>query len=294
MLTFHRIPSVLVPYYLLLRLPTTLTIQEAAKQGTDDTVAKDVLMAGLNEVDGTKRLVFEDLCKLPALTPPTKWKALAATANALNSVQAPWNIHGGTLLGLVRSCSVFDSDLDFVVDREWLQDSENRTRLGGALAEANLSRAWQLGVLTENGGYEEQLVSSEETSLLRMERSRRHDRAGNRTGSVAYKALLQNIALLPSAQVRARYRFLHQLGVSVDLFTVERFEDHYEWNLWVNGTQHTCSSNATGTESYSWLGVDVKVPVPVEDVLTSAYGPDYMTPAPWQWDVGPFINGSCK
>jgi len=218
---------------------------------------------------------LESVCSHPSATPASKWKGLSAMANILNSLNAPWNLHLGALLGLARSCSIFDHDLDFAVEHQWMRD--NHDKVEEAILAAGFTRRpddqWpgaRLGELnTSSGGYEEKFYTSSLTGW---------------TGW--YHKLGQALDSL---------HLLNDEHVPVDLFTIERFQDHFIWNLWTNGTEkHACYSRSTGTKSFSWFGVNVSIPVPVEDVLTSAYGPDFLTPAPWKWDVNPFTVGSCK
>jgi len=200
-------------------------------------------------------------CLHPEPTPPNKWAALSAIVNALNDLQAPYNIHAGTLLGLVRGCNIFDGNIDLVIDGWWLDANHQEAELAFTAA----------GFTSDNGhfgtlgheGYEE---------------SQFHE----------------GLSLLTSRVMRAT-SLIHASGIKVDFFTVQRFFDKYVWGLWLDGgvDYHPCTTRSTGVAVYNWLGLNVSIPVPIEDALTSLYGSDYMTPRSWTWNVEPFTVGSC-
>jgi hypothetical protein len=207
---------------------------------------------------------LDEICRQPLPTPADKWNTMAAFAKVLNEVEAPWNLHGGLLLGLARGCSIFDSDLDFAVDRQWLQ--KHHKEFEDAMLEAGFRKEDVLGDVN-NQGYEEKFKSPD---------------------SLASTFFWESGAL--------NARLVHNTsGVPIDLFAIDRKNDHYEWLLWVSQTEAgKCVTTSTGTQPFSWLGVHVNVPVPVEDALTSAYGPTYMKKASWQWNREPFTIGSCR
>eukprot|EP00929_Paragymnodinium_shiwhaense_P016290 TRINITY_DN124555_c0_g1_i1.p1 TRINITY_DN124555_c0_g1~~TRINITY_DN124555_c0_g1_i1.p1 ORF type:complete len:274 (+),score=36.50 TRINITY_DN124555_c0_g1_i1:67-888(+) len=195
-------------------------------------------------------------CSAPEDSPPKKWEVLKDVVEAFNALNAPYNIEGGTLLGLRRGCNIFDSDIDFAVDGDWL--TENSAEFSAALEARGFSIFVTFGSLSERG-YEEAWHSS----ALQLQ--------GRRTNAV-----------------------LRRGQVKVDIFTVQRFSDHYVWHLWVTERPHPCSVNSTGTAVYNWLGLDVKVPVPVDAALISAFGPNFLIPQGWVWDQDPFYVGSCE
>jgi len=218
-------------------------------------------------------------CSHPGNTPHNKWKAFTAMAKALDSVNAKWNIHGGLVLGLVRSCSIFDNDIDIAVERQWLEEGDHLEQLHAAIQKAGFEKGpmWKgvpgwdyeksaFGKLTPDGGFEEKFVQTE-SSLL-------EDSSSSRGGHMSFRYARENVPL--------------------DLFTIERSDKGYVWDLWMNGQQCKCFTKSTGVETYNWLGVDVRIPVPLQDVLVSAYGEDYIKPRSWKWDREPFTVGSCK
>lgn len=218
-------------------------------------------------------------CRAPAHTPPTKWNAMTTIANILERLKAPWNIHAGLLLGLVRSCSIFDDDIDIAIERQWMQEHHQEPEdaiIAAGFKPVGFNVDAQLNVA--GSGYEEKFDRM--TPKERKWRSRRLDWFANAV------------------------RIIHEEDdTRLDLFTIERHPDRYISRLWVddkfhpgweNAKGHECETKSSGTETFSWLGVDVKVPVPFEDALTSLYGKDCMTPAPWKWDESPFKLGSCK
>ena len=68
------------------------------------------------------------------------WKAMRDFAAAVNSINAPTFIHAGTLLGLVRHCTVFGNDVDFVIERSWY--AENFDKLSSTLKSAGFRFKW--------------------------------------------------------------------------------------------------------------------------------------------------------
>lgn len=205
--------------------------------------------------NGTDHSSFRPPCSDPSDTPSYKWAALEAMVGALNELDAPYNIHGGTLLGLARTCSIFDGDIDFVVEHGWFE--EHHSRASKAFREAGFAMGASFGALGETG----------------------------------YEEAQHHMTLL---QGGSKISLVHERGFKVDLFTIRRFSDKYVWGLWVHGTYHPCSTESTGTSSYDWLGLHIRIPVPVEGALTSLYGSDFMTPQPWTWDIEPFTKGSCQ
>jgi len=208
---------------------------------------------------------LDEICQKPLETNSEKWNTMASFANVLNAVKAPWNIHGGLLLGLRRGCYIFDSDLDFAVERQWLQS--NHAKFEEAMTKAGFNQDSTLGDIDKQG-YEEKFYggSAATASVLQLQAGR------------------QNVRLVQNTS-----------GVPIDIFGIDRFNDHYEWFLWASQSKiGKCITKSTGTKSFSWLGTQVNVPVPVEDVLTSAYGTNFMKKHDWQWDREPFTIGSCR
>jgi len=220
--------------------------------------------------------MLKEVCKKPLPTDPNKWNGLKGMAHVLNLLDAPYNIHGGTVLGLVRSCSIFDSDVDFVVEHSWLKSNLNATV--SALYQAGFSSGAHFGQ-PDKVGYERSFHSAPFYSLLDADGQRSNLKAQFETGLATSGSTIS---------------LFNRAGVKVDLFTIVREPDDYEWGLWIKGGRCPCTTKSTGTVDFSWLGVNVKVPVPLEDVLTSLYGPDYMTPRKWTWNVEPFTIGSCR
>jgi len=254
---------------------------------------------------------LEEVCKNPKPSPKEKWDAMAAMAHALNSLDAPYNIHGGTILGLVRGCYIFDYDIDYAIEHEWLK--KNLDKAVDAIHEGGFLTDLHIFGDVEQRGYERSFMShpAGEGSLL----------SGSSAARGQLKAALEASLPNPSdegslisessaarAQLKAAFEAslhanqtiqLQRNGIKVDLFTMERASDHYTYGLWIDDKDgksrwNPCTLKSTGTAKFSWLGVDVKVPVPLEDALISLYGVNYMTPIPWTWNVEPFTIGSCK
>ena len=70
-----------------------------------------------------------------------------------SALSVPFTLEGGSLLHLVRNCNLGGSDLDFVLQLGWLNDS-NSQRLDSALKSKGLEKVGVHG-LRENLGYEE-------------------------------------------------------------------------------------------------------------------------------------------
>ena len=70
-----------------------------------------------------------------------------------SDLSVPFTLEGGSLLHLARSCSLGGSDLDFVLQLGWLNDS-NSQRLDSALKSKGLEKVGVHG-MRENLGYEE-------------------------------------------------------------------------------------------------------------------------------------------
>jgi len=68
------------------------------------------------------------------------WKAMRDFSLAVEGLDAPIFVHGGTLLGLVRSCTTFGDDLDFIVERKYYAD--NFQRIANALRKAGFRYKW--------------------------------------------------------------------------------------------------------------------------------------------------------
>eukprot|EP00929_Paragymnodinium_shiwhaense_P071580 TRINITY_DN36378_c0_g1_i1.p1 TRINITY_DN36378_c0_g1~~TRINITY_DN36378_c0_g1_i1.p1 ORF type:complete len:279 (+),score=31.12 TRINITY_DN36378_c0_g1_i1:101-937(+) len=215
--------------------------------------------ATLNASDADGRQAYSACpdcpCSSPRATPPLKWSVLQDVVEAFNALEAPYNIHGGTLLGLRRGCNIFDTDIDFVVDGDWL--FKNSLKMSAALKARGFHFFTKFGVKGQLG-YEE-----------------------------AWNSALQ----LQSSSTKAVFQ---KKGIKVDVFTAQRFRDHYIWNLWVKGKRHPCTVKSTGTAVYKWKGLAVRVPVPVDAALASSYGQSFLTPQPWTWNKEPFTVGSCK
>jgi len=239
--------------------------------GGSSTGETKALSADVAKAAAASSSVWPPPCEHPQYTPTFKWTALKAMVDALNGLDAPYNIHGGTLLGLVRSCNIFDSDVDFVLEHEWLEQNYNRAQL--AFHAAGFKLGDTFGYVDEPG-YEEAQVH-----LMQQNNGTALNSAGS---------------FLQARRSLGKRSLIHANGMKVDLFTIERLESSYTWGLWVNGEYHPCSTQSTGTMLYDWLGLEVRVPVPVEAALTSLYGPDFMTARSWTWNVEPFTVGSCE
>ena len=70
-----------------------------------------------------------------------------------SSLSVPFTLEGGSLLHLFRNCNLGDSDLDFVIQLGWLNET-NIQLLHSALKMKGLVKGSVHG-LTENLGYEE-------------------------------------------------------------------------------------------------------------------------------------------
>jgi len=183
----------------------------------------------------------------------------------MNSIGAPAFIHGGTVLGLARLCRAglhSADDVDFALEWGWYKD--NFDRIVDALLAAGFRPMFYFpGAKSFHQGHNVP-VSMRETM-------------GFETG------------------------WTSRGGLKVDLFSIvweERANasspSYYTWGLWAPANKfNKCKAAATGVAPYSWHNVKTSVPTPLEPLLVSLYGKDFMTPHSWRWDVEPFTIGSC-
>eukprot|EP00928_Gymnodinium_smaydae_P031888 TRINITY_DN23258_c0_g1_i1.p1 TRINITY_DN23258_c0_g1~~TRINITY_DN23258_c0_g1_i1.p1 ORF type:complete len:303 (+),score=45.96 TRINITY_DN23258_c0_g1_i1:106-1014(+) len=100
--------------------------------------------------------MLDQACENPKETPAEKWTAFVTMANILNEFKAPFVLHSGLLLGLARSCSIFDGDIDFAVEHGWMKDNWN------ALEERLKTDGYHIAVSfgkPEEHGFEQNLLS---------------------------------------------------------------------------------------------------------------------------------------
>jgi len=246
---------------------------------------KDASLVDKGMEDDSDLEMLRTLCEHPQPTPDSKKNALVAMAGALNSMDAPYNIFGGTVLGLVRGCYIFDYDLDFVVDRDWLKD--NVDKAVSAILGAGFVPNTVFGKIDTPG----------------FERSWNFDKSLIELGSHQLSASLQHAVEMHLGNRTNAISLLHRdsrTTIKADLFTISRTREYYEWGLWLTnsatGKQEfaPCTAKFTHTATFRWFGVDVKIPLPLKDGLISLYGDHYMTPHPWTWNVEPFTIGSCR
>lgn len=81
----------------------------------------------------TGLMFFFDKCKKPSTIFQPKvlctthpkgkiWDTFADMVSILNKIDAPYNLHGGTLLSWYRDCSVGNQDIDFTLDLKWFTE----------------------------------------------------------------------------------------------------------------------------------------------------------------------------
>ena len=85
------------------------------------------------------------------LTSRAHWRNFVDTVKSFEEVGAPYQLHAGTLLGLVRDCAL-KSDLDFAVPRTWFTDDPTRVgQLGRALKSRGFHYNFRFGTIQEFG-----------------------------------------------------------------------------------------------------------------------------------------------
>ena len=89
-----------------------------------------------------------------------KWDAFATAVGALNSLDVPFSLHGGTLLDYYRDCRIATHDMDIVIPLTWRQKGTNEANLIQALQAAGFNSTTSHGVL-EEFGYETNWVMNE-------------------------------------------------------------------------------------------------------------------------------------
>ena len=189
------------------------------------------------------------------------WQALLDTQKVFDSMDAPAMIFTGTVLGLVRHCDPAVGndaigDLDFAVDRNWYR--LNFKELAKKMESAGFRPKWYFP-----GAH--------------IQRS--------------FQSIPQKILNVKGFEVS----WTHRNKMKIDLFGVTVTNATIEWGLWTSqGLLHNdCIAQATDVVPFTWHGLKVHVPVPVDAYLTSLYGKEYMKPANWMWDEEPFTIGSC-
>ena len=184
------------------------------------------------------------------------WLTLKAFVKAMQSIHAPVFIHAGTVLGLGRQCTVFGDDVDFGLEFEWYK--EHYHEIEQALVASHFRPKWFF------------------------------------PGASAFSP--GSIPASAVSTVGFETGWTSLWGVKVDLFSVSWSDGFYTWGLWTApraGIYNKCKVKATATAPFRWHGVDVQVPMPLDDVLTSLYGGRYIKPQGWTWDREPFTVGSC-
>ena len=165
------------------------------------------------------------------------WDAFKNMISILNRLDAPYNLHGGTLLFWYRNCSLGKEDIDFTIELEWFSKNNNK------LKKEIINNGWKL------------------------------EKTFGTIGKAGYEEawLLNNI--------------------KVDLFSQTLIDGKHTNGLTINGISYPCSIYKTGTITYKWSDLVIKVPVPIEKTLKSLYG-DWKTPSKnYVWHIDPFKRG---
>ena len=96
--------------------------------------------------------IHPKVCGIPPDgVPPesNKWEVLKSMCTALNSINAEYAIHAGTLLGWYRSCSLFDGDIDLTLSLSWwenhVDELEVALRQAGFKFQGFFSKRWKVG-----------------------------------------------------------------------------------------------------------------------------------------------------
>lgn len=77
--------------------------------------------------------------------------------NILNKIEAPYNLHGGTLLSYYRDCSVEGSDIDITIELNWF--TKNNKKLKQKLMKSGWKNTMKFGTFGKVG-YEEAWVKN--------------------------------------------------------------------------------------------------------------------------------------
>ena len=81
-------------------------------------------------------------------------------------------------------------------------------------------------------------------------------------------------------------------GKKCDLFSVKRVDNKYISGLTINGNVNECSYTSNTTVLEKWGDLIIRVPAPIENVLTQFYGSDWRKPDnKYVWDKTPFQEG---
>lgn len=86
-----------------------------------------------------------------------KWDILRTVLTVFKALSVPFLLDAGSLLFLVRECSLGDVDMDLNVESSWWRSGDNQPRLQVALEAAGLKKTTTFGNITKFG-YEERWV----------------------------------------------------------------------------------------------------------------------------------------
>ena len=93
------------------------------------------------------------MAEAPAGLFNSRWLVMKDVLTVFSDLSVPFTLEGGSLLHLVRNCSLGGSDLDFVIQLGWLNNS-NSQLLDSALKRKGLEKGGVHGV-REYLGFEE-------------------------------------------------------------------------------------------------------------------------------------------
>lgn len=81
-------------------------------------------------------------------------------------------------------------------------------------------------------------------------------------------------------------------GLKCDLFSLKNVKNKHISGLTIKGYTHECSYTSNGTVLEKWGDLVIRIPIPVEGVLTQFYGNNWQKPdGKYVWDKTPFLNG---
>ena len=176
-----------------------------------------------------------------------------------------WN----AVLGWYRSCSMFDSDVDFEVSLTWWQKPGNSLALSSSLVAAG-AQPMKIGPsfgLRLQPGYEQAwIIHGVKVDFFAMSK-------------------VNLLSVTPSPQ---NLSTKGQLGSMVGItLKTARYAPH---------TTFACVYPLASRMRASWGGLPISVPNPIEPTLVAAYGADWRTPrlgSNYRWDVDLFRSGFC-
>lgn len=124
----------------------------------DKMLNQPILNTGSYDRYFSKEAITTSLIRRCAAIPKgIMWDTFTNILTILNQMNAPYNLHGGTLLSWYRDCSLGASDIDFTVDLSWF--AKHNAKLKNKLLNQGWKQKHVFGTFGK-AGYEEAWVKN--------------------------------------------------------------------------------------------------------------------------------------